>query len=125
MTDAPETPLLDLAVGLARAEAARSRPSSHVRVELPIGWATYPRCLADVFDHGVLTITTTDDNLELQVYLPDQWIEAAVYDDSTGYVVYTHRNPMASQARAQAHREVEWIGEEMRRVQALREDTTT
>ena len=112
----------DLAVGLARAEAARSRPSSHVRVELPIGWATYPRCIADVFDHGVLTITTTDDNVALQVYPPDQWIEAAVYDDSTGYVVDTHRNPMAQQAKDNAYAEVRWIGDAMRRVQALSEE---
>lgn len=42
--------------------------------------ATFPRCEADVFEKGVLTITAKDDGFVLREYQPGEWIDATAYD---------------------------------------------
>lgn len=62
--------------------------SSHVEVSLPIGSATFPRCTADVFDPGVLTVTTLDENVVTQVYERGRWRQAKVVDDKDCYTLF-------------------------------------
>ena len=58
---------------------------------VPCGEATFPRCQADVFDNGVLTITSRDDDAIIREFQPGQWVEAVVYDrnDQIDYCLYT------------------------------------
>ncbi len=46
---------------------------------VPCGEATFPRCQADVFADGVLTITNRDDESVVREYRPEQWTEAICY----------------------------------------------
>lgn len=59
----------------------------YVRVVLPIGEATFPRCEADVFQKGILTITAIDDGYVMRNYEPGEWREAVAYD-AFGHLSY-------------------------------------
>lgn len=59
----------------------------YVRVTLPIGEATFPRCDADEFTTGVLTITSQDDGYVMRDYQPGEWIEVVAYD-AFGHLSY-------------------------------------
>lgn len=54
---------------------------------VPCGEATFPRCEADEFETGVLTITSIDDGYVMQDYQPGQWKEAVAYD-AFGHLSY-------------------------------------
>lgn len=54
---------------------------------VPCGEARYPRCHADQFTTGWLTITSMDDGRELRTYGPGQWVECMVYGPD-GHVAY-------------------------------------
>lgn len=60
-----------------------------VRVQCsPYATITFPNAVADVFEPDTLTITREDREWILQ---PDEWTEAAVYDEN-GYPVYAFQN---------------------------------
>lgn len=52
---------------------------------------TFARCVADVFEDGILTITSVDNGYLMKEYRPDQWREVTVYAAS-GYPEYSHVN---------------------------------
>lgn len=55
---------------------------------------TYPRCVADEFTTGYLTITAIDDGSVLRVYKPWEWAEGRTFD-ARGYSLYTFLNAPA------------------------------
>lgn len=63
---------------------------SYTTVELWIGEAHHPRCVADVFDGDVLTITAIDTDEVLRTYQPGEWKSATTY--TAGYPAYSHRS---------------------------------
>lgn len=74
-----------------------------VRVVQPIGETTYPDVEADMFELGVLTITSVSEPERIvATFGPDDWLEAICYDDRTGYPRYAHQNPSAAEARQKA-----------------------
>lgn len=75
------------------------RAPTSVRVEQAIGSTTFARCDADVFEPGELTITSLDTEQELQVYPPDAWVEATVYDVN-GNVLSLFLSPFGQQQAA-------------------------
>lgn len=72
-----------------------SAPTS-VLVEQRVGSSTFARCSADIFAPGELTITAQDDDRAVQVYPPDRWIEATVYDVN-GNVISLFLSPFGQQ----------------------------
>jgi len=60
-------------------------PDNVTRV--PCGEASFPRCQADEFIKGVLTITSMDDGYEMRVYAPGEWAEATAFD-AFGHISY-------------------------------------
>lgn len=64
-----------------------TQQQSSVRVSLLIGAATFARATADVFDRGVLTISSIDDARYLAQYPDGSWIDATVYD-AAGHVLF-------------------------------------
>lgn len=60
-------------------------PDNLTRV--PCGDATFPRCEADEFTKGVLTMTAIDDGFVVREYQPGEWIEAVAYD-AFGHLSY-------------------------------------
>jgi hypothetical protein len=52
-------------------------PDNQTRV--PCGEATFPRCQADVFTAGELTITSRDTDETVRTYQPGEWHEAVCY----------------------------------------------
>lgn len=59
----------------------------YVRVVLPIGESSFPRCDADEFVKGVLTITSMDDGYVMREYRPGEWLEVVAYD-AFGHLSY-------------------------------------
>ena len=55
---------------------------SSVQVVLPIGDSTFPRAVADVFEHDVLTITSITDDTTIRHYAPGTWLSAVVYGEN-------------------------------------------
>lgn len=55
--------------------------------KVPCGESTFPRCQADEFIKGVLTITSMDDGYEMRIYAPGEWAEAVAYD-AFGHLSY-------------------------------------
>lgn len=51
-----------------------------VRVVLRIGDASFPRCVADEFVVGRLSIVSIDSGYTMREYEPGTWKEATVYD---------------------------------------------
>lgn len=64
-------------------------------VTLPIGWVSYPRCVADVFTTDTLTITPLDRHDPLATWDPGTWIDAITYD-ARGYPMATYRSTTAT-----------------------------
>ena len=60
-------------------------PDNHTRV--PCGEATFPRCHADVFEHGTLTITAMDDGFVMRQYPRGEWVDATAYG-ADGHLSY-------------------------------------
>lgn len=54
-----------------------------VQVVRPIGEKSFPRCTADQFDLGVLTVTSVDDDSILDELQPETWLHAWVLDDAS------------------------------------------
>lgn len=52
------------------------------------GQASFPRCHADQFTTGVLTIASMDDGYELRVYLPGFWKDCTCYGPD-GHIAYS------------------------------------
>lgn len=76
-----------------------------VRVELPIGSASFGLCVADIFEPDQLTITCTDEVYAnefgpMRVFEPSQWIEAVVYDER-GNVLYAFVSELGEQREAE------------------------
>lgn len=53
---------------------------TNVSVIQRIGSATFPRCTADEFERGVLTVTALDDGRVVRIFTGDTWREATIYD---------------------------------------------
>lgn len=64
-------------------------PDNHTLV--PCGEANFPRCVADQFEKGRLTITAIDDRYEMRIYEPDQWDACTVYGPD-GHILYSWSN---------------------------------
>jgi hypothetical protein len=61
---------------------------SHVKVIMPVGQYTAPRCHIDEFFPGELTISTDDEhNYIMRVFREDEWLSATGYD--------SHGNPVS------------------------------
>lgn len=59
-------------------------------IEQPIGETYCARCEADVFEKGILTISSIDEPdavLPVRVFQPGQWKKAIVFD-RTGHPLY-------------------------------------
>lgn len=56
---------------------------------VPCGEISFPRCVADVFESGILTITSVDDGATVREIPADRWECATVYgsDDQIQYVL--------------------------------------
>lgn len=63
--------------------------TTHTLVELWIGELHAPRCVADVFDNDVLTISAIDDGHVLRTIPPGDWKTATVFS-ANGYPLYAH-----------------------------------
>lgn len=75
---------------------------SYVKITKPIGTTVCMDCVADVFATDVLTVTCTDETLDVMAtFAPDAWVEATTYDDR-GYPLATLVN-----ARMRLERTVE------------------
>lgn len=59
--------------------------------KVPCGEVTCPRCVADQFEKGRLSVTSIDDGYELRSYEPDEWAECTVYG-SDGHILYSWSN---------------------------------
>lgn len=59
-----------------------------IRVLEPIGESTFPRCHADVFTPGVLTVTAHDDGAVMREFPAGTWERATAYDER-GWPVYS------------------------------------
>ncbi len=57
---------------------------------VPCGDATFPRCHADIFTRGRLTVTSMDDGAVMRELNPYEWIEAVGYD-CYGHISYLLR----------------------------------
>ena len=101
------TALFDLAASQAKAyrdqviRARRDYASTVVVVPMvlgpdnvtmvPCGEVVCPRCVADQFEKGRLTITSIDDGYELRNYGPTEWYACTVYG-SDGHILYSWSN---------------------------------
>ena len=54
---------------------------------VPCGEASYPRCHADQFQNGWVTVTSMDDGREIRVYGPGQWTQCTCYGPD-GHIAY-------------------------------------
>jgi len=60
----------------------------NVTVERPKGLpATFTRCVADVFERGVLTISGQVNDVEMDRFAAGDWVSAVVTDDDGDLVV--------------------------------------
>ena len=60
--------------------------STSVRVVMPIGEYTAPRCVVDQDVPGELTVTDEHDNV-MRVFYEGEWLSATCYDEQ-GYPLY-------------------------------------
>lgn len=67
---------------------------TNVLVREPLGSWSAPRCVADVFDGGVLEITVLDTGKVLKQFRPGYWLEAQVIDED-GDLAYVLTPPRA------------------------------
>lgn len=87
-------------------EAARNG-ATYVLVEKPIGEATFPRCTADMFDRGVLTVTSLDDDAIIEGLPAGSWLRARVVNADSGWTAFEIENPLGKpRAAFVAQREV-------------------
>lgn len=77
-----------LAALIAEVNAHPTR-SPYTLVTLWIGELHAPRCVADVFDGDVLTVTCLDDGAVLREIPAGEWREATVYDGDD-HPLYAH-----------------------------------
>lgn len=97
------TYLFQFGIDVARARAANHIPDHATTavvtttvltpdgVRVACGEANYPRCEADVFEAGTLTITAIDDERIMREYPAGQWVGCTVYG-SDGQINY-HLRP--------------------------------
>ena len=61
--------------------------TTSIRVVMPIGELTAPRCAVDQFKAGELTVTSLDDGHTVSVFYEGEWLSATCYDEQ-GYPLY-------------------------------------
>lgn len=74
-------------------DAAR-KGATYVHVEKPIGEATFARCTADMFERGVLTVTSVDDGAEIEPLPAGAWLRARVINARSGWTEFEIVNPL-------------------------------
>jgi hypothetical protein len=73
---------------------------THIIVQQRIGEFSMPECTIDMFEAGILTISSTRTGEIVQTCYPGEWESATVYDEK-GYPVFGFTSE-AVQARGRA-----------------------
>ena len=77
-----------------------------VNIERPTGRTSYPRCVADVFEANILTITCMDDDSTVAEIPADGWCSVSVSSDDSGQLLYSLTNPRGAELREKADQQI-------------------
>lgn len=76
--------------------------NTYVLVTKPIGEATFSRCTADMFDRGVLTVTSIDDDAIIEELPAASWLRARVVNADSEWMEFEIDNPLGVARKASA-----------------------